>query len=318
MITLHRCLYCYGLLDSGWDDFHAACSRKMFGSIVPPLLPYTENDLGELAKLVISSRVSVTGVQAKLSMHLEKSAKEQPRKFTTVGLWGGYILKPPSSYYPHLPEVEDLTMHLARIAGIRVVPHSLIRMQSGSLAYITRRIDRNKTDKLHMEDMCQITERLTEHKYHGSYEQIAKTVLQHSANPVLDVVNFYEQVLFSFLTGNADMHLKNFSLIKQPGLGYVLAPGYDMLATALVNKSDPEELALTLNVKKKNLKRKDFISAFSRSNLDTKATGRIFTRLEKAIPGWLEFIGRSFLPAAMKREYQELIKTKAAQMDMEV
>jgi serine/threonine-protein kinase HipA len=109
-----------------------------------------------------------------------------------------------------------------------------------------------------MEDMCQLTERLTEHKYHASYEQIGKTILKYSTNPGLDLVNFCEIVLFSFLTGNADMHLKNFSLIYDSVNGPILAPAYDMLSTALVNPADDEDLALTLNGKKKRIKRKDF------------------------------------------------------------
>lgn len=122
-------------------------------------------------------------------------------------------------------EVEDLTMHLATLAKIKVIPHSLIRLQSGRLAYITKRVDRSKKDKLHMEDMCQLTERLTENKYHGSYKQIAKAILKYSTNPALNLVIFFEQGLFSFLIGNADKHLKNFSLINQPGIGPVLSPG---------------------------------------------------------------------------------------------
>ncbi|WP_242917242.1 HipA domain-containing protein [Pontibacter liquoris] len=196
--------------------------------------------------------MTVTGVQPKLSLELSAGEREgAPKRLTNVGLWGGYILKPPSKHYIELPEVEDLTMHLATIAGITVVPHSLIRLQSGNLAYITRRIDRTRKGKLHKEDMCQHTERLAEDKYHGSYEQIAKSIRRYSTNPGLDVVNFYEQVLFSFLIGNADMHLKNFSLLLQPALGPVLAPAYDLVATALVNRADEKDMALMLNGKKK-------------------------------------------------------------------
>jgi hypothetical protein len=76
-----------------------------------------------------------------------------------------------------------------------------------------------------MEDMCQLTKRLTENKYDGSHKPVAKALLTYSANPGLDVVNYHELELFSFLTGDADMHLKNFSLLQTPGLGYGLRPG---------------------------------------------------------------------------------------------
>ena len=138
-----RCLYCYKPLIELEIDFHAACSKKMFDQAEPPLLPYSENDLEQLAKEVIQNHTTVTGVQAKLSLHLTKADNNNPiKKFTIVGLWGGYILKPPSEYYAHLPEIEDLSMHLASIAKIKTVPHSLIKLQSGNLAYITKKIGR--------------------------------------------------------------------------------------------------------------------------------------------------------------------------------
>lgn len=311
-----NCLYCYQVLAEGETDFHAACSRKMFGRPVPPLLPYSEAQMAELALQVVRSRVAVTGVQPKLSLDIASADDRQaPQRFTIVGLWGGYILKPPVVHYPALPEVEDLTMHLAAIARIATVPHSLIRLQSGSLAYLTKRIDRMKGGrKLHMEDMCQITGKLSEDKYRGSYEQIGKALLQHSVNPGLDVVNFLEQVLFSFLTGNADMHLKNFSLINQPGIGYSLAPAYDMVATALVNPADEEELALTLNGRKRRLKRADFEVAATTLKLQPAVLRNVFAKFSRAIPAWLSFIDRSFLSNELKADYKELIGQKVAQL----
>ena len=169
-------------------------------------------------------------------------------------------------------------MHLARIAKIKTAPHSLIRLTSGNLAYITKRIDRVKKGKLAMEDMCQLTERLTEDKYSGSYEQIAKTIQKYSVTSGLDVVNFFELVLFSFLTGNADMHLKNFSLIEQPGLGMILSPAYDLVNTALVYPADDEEMALNLNGKKKKLKKQDFVAAMNTLKLDEKQQENIFLK----------------------------------------
>lgn len=309
------CLYCYEPLSEDETDFHAGCSRKMFGTAIPPVLPYAEDELEELAGEIIRSHTTVTGVQPKLSLHLQKGNKnKEPARLTLVGLWGGYILKPPTHAYPELPEVEDLTMHLARSAKISVVPHSLIRMSSGSLAYITKRIDRDKTSKLAMEDMCQLTERLTEDKYRGSYEQIAKAIRHYSATPGLDLVNFCEIVLFSFLTGNADMHLKNFSLLDKPGLGTVLSPAYDLVATKLVNPADDEELALTLNGKKKKLTKADFIKAFTAAGLDEKQQANLFGRMEQAKEKWMELIDRSFLIRRLKKGYKELLEERFARI----
>ena len=308
---MKRCLYCYQPLSDDEIDFHPTCSKELFGKPQLPVIDFNESQMEEMASKIIRSHSAVTGVQAKLSLTIAKGeTNNDPERFTIVGLLGGYILKPPSTQYEQLPEVEDLTMHLADIAGIKTVPHSLIRLSSGNLAYITKRIDRTKKQKIHMEDMCQITERQTEDKYHGSHEQIAKAILKYSANPGLDVVNFYEQVMFSYLTGNADMHLKNFSLINTPGIGYTLSPAYDMVATALVNPADNEELALTLNGRKNKINGNDFVAAFSAAKIDAKAQENIFKKFEKSILKWLEFIDISFLNEKMKNQFKDLIKRK--------
>lgn len=161
-----------------------------------------------------------------------------------------------------------------------------------------------------MEDMCQLTNRQTEDKYRGSHEQVARAILSYSTNPVLDVVNFYEQVVFSFLTGNADMHLKNFSLIRKPEVGYVLAPAYDLVATTLVNPGDTEELALTLNGKKRKIKRQDFEQAFQSLQLDARQSENIFLKMEKAKDKWMDFIEISFVSNDLKKQFKDLIKER--------
>lgn len=307
---MKRCLSCYKKLVNDEVDFHRLCSKKMFGQNVPPELPYNEGQMEELATQVIRSQLTVTGVQPKLSLDIEETEKGAPARFTIVGLWGGYILKPSSNRFPQLPEIEDLTMHLAEIAKIKTVPHSLIRLQSGELAYITKRIDRVNGAKLHMEDMCQLTEKLTEDKYRGSYEQVAKTIMKYSVNPGLDVVNYFEQVVFSFITGNSDMHLKNFSLINDPDIGYVLTPAYDMVSTTLVYPEDKEELALSINGKKKKIKKSDFSAAFYTAQLDEKQQENIFNKMRKAKDEWFNVIDISFVSQEFKRQYKELISER--------
>ena len=305
MIT--NCLYCYNPLNANDKDFHSNCSKKIFGESVPPTLEFAESELENLAQDIINNQTTVTGVQPKLSLHITNKKDTVVKRFTIVGLWGGYILKTPSIHYPQLPEVEDLTMHLASIAKLKVVPHSLIRLQSGNLAYITKRIDRVKKKKLPMEDMCQLTERLTEDKYNGSYEQIIKTIQKFSVTPGLDVINFLEVLVFSFLTGNADMHLKNFSLILNPNLGMVLSPAYDLVATALVNPADKEEMALTLNGKKKKIKKTDFIAAFNMFKLDEKQQQNIFSKFIKCKSKWFTQIDNSFISLENKKVYKNLL-----------
>lgn len=312
---MEKCLYCYKELNEGEKDFHKACAKKMFETPLVPELSYTRDNLSELAKLVIRSQTTLTGVQAKLSLDIDKGENEERTRFTIVGLWGRYILKPQTDHYPHLPELEDLTMHLAELAKIKVVPHSLIRFADGELCYITRRIDRtSKGEKLPMEDMCQLTERLTEQKYKGSYEQIAKTILKYSSVPKLDLINYWEQVLFSWITGNADMHLKNFSLYSQQKGIYTLTPAYDLLSTALVMPEDTEELALTLNGKKRKLKKTDFITAMQASNMEEKVKDNLFNKFLKVQNKWTECINISFLPEDMKENYKQLIAKKLSQL----
>jgi serine/threonine-protein kinase HipA len=316
---MNRCLYCYQPLPAAAGPaYHPACSRKLFGKAVPPVFPYTEAEMLALAEAVVRQHITVTGVQPKLSLAVAQTgATEQSGRFTIVGaLDGEYILKPPTVRYPHLPEVEDLTMHLATLARLPTVPHGLLRLEGEALAYVTRRIDRQKGRKLAMEDMCQLTERLTENKYDGSHEQVAQAILKYSANPGLDVVNYYELVLFSFLTGNADMHLKNFSLLQTPGLGYGLAPAYDLVATALVNPTDTEELALTLNGKKKRLRQADFRQGAQRAGVEDKVVTGMLTRFVKARPAWHEFIGSSFLPEALKEQFHALLESRFGQLNL--
>lgn len=306
-----KCLCCYKDLKEGQTDYHPACARKLFGTRRAPILPYCRRDTGELAKQVIRSQTTLTGVQAKLSLDVNPGGKNEPTRFTIVGLWGRFILKPQSDRFKFLPEIEDLTMHLAEDAKIEVVPHGLVRFKDGELCYITRRIDRlDNGRKLPMEDMCQLTERLTEYKYKGSYEQIAKVIRHYSTRPQLDLVNYWEVVVFSWLTGNTDMHLKNFSLFN-PGSGYSLTPAYDLLSTALVMPEDTEELALTLNGKKRKIRQSDFKVAMLASGLSEKVLFNIEKKFRKAIPKWLNAIDASFLPKEIKKMYKRQILERA-------
>ena len=294
---MNKCLYCYKPLAEGEVDYHKACARKIFESTTVPTLPYTRANIRELAREIVTASTTVTGVQAKLSLDISRGhAGEQTDRFA------------------NLPENEDLTMHMAEAAGIKTVPHSLIRFADGELCYITRRVDRTKKGaKIAMEDMCQLSERLTEDKYKGSYERIAKLIRQCSSAPLLDVVNFWEAVLFSWLTGNADMHLKNFSLFR-PADNYMLTPAYDLLSTALAMPEDDEELALTLNGKKKRIRREDFEKAMRDSGMDEKAMENLFVRFSKAIPKWHELIEASFLPLELQETYHEKIDTMATRI----
>ena len=314
---MKQCLFCYKENRESEDDFHRNCSRKIFESVKPPIFAYGLDEMNELAKQIVKRSVTVPGVQAKISLHLNR-AKSKPDRLTFVGLWGEYILKPPSGQYAELPENEDLTMHLAEVFRIPVVPHTLIRLKSGELAYLSRRIDRDQKGKLHMEDMCQLTERLTEDKYKGSMEQIGKVIDMYSSNPLLDIVTYFEISLFSFLTGNADMHLKNFSLIDRRDGLTSLTPAYDLLSTRLVipEKDDPEEMALMLKGKKRKFKLDHFIDFGATLGLTQKQISNTFEKFKREIPNAVDSIDWSFLSYNKKEEYKALLISRAERLNM--
>jgi serine/threonine-protein kinase HipA len=312
-----RCLHCYEPLHEADTEVHQACNKRFYGQLKTPQLNYKLENLQDLATQVIQSQMAVTGVQAKVSLSLyRKEEKNLTKKLTIVGLYGDYILKPPSEYYPELPELESVTMHMAAACGLQVVPHSLIRLEDETLCYITKRVDRTRKGKIHMEDMCQLSERLTEDKYKGSHEQVAKLLLKYSATPLLDVSNFYELVLFSFFTGNSDMHLKNFSLLEKEGVGMSLSPAYDLVPTALVNEADTEELALTLHAKKRKLKYADFLAAYELCGLNKKILDNTLELFEYAKPEILEVLEKSFVSDAFKIKYSQLIDERYKQLGL--
>ena len=300
-----KCLYCYKPLEEGQKDFHPQCAKKFFGVEETPMLEYRHDDLDKLAEQVIRAQTTLTGVQPKLSLNLDKH--EDSNHLTIVGLWGDYIFKPQTDGYPQLPENEDLTMHLAEAAKINVVPHSLIRLADGELGYITKRVDRT-TDgqKIDMEDMCQLTLHPTEYKYKSSYEQIAKTIVLHCDTPKLALVNYMQLLLFCFVTGNNDMHLKNFSLYR-PADSYLLTPAYDLVNVSIANPKDKEELALTLSGRKAKLRLDDFLHAGATMGLEKKVVLRLIANMNKALPNWKSLIEDSFLNKDMKKAYEETI-----------
>lgn len=302
----HKCLYCYEGLE-GEADFHQTCSLSFFGSKQAPKLDYSLEQMSELAKNVIDRSISVPGVQAKLSMSLINEVKDTPNlRLTVVGALGGnYIFKPPSSDYPEMPQNEHVTMRIAEAFGIQTVPSSLIRLQSGELSYITKRIDRTEDDeKIQMLDMFQITEAFD--KYKSSMEKVGKALRTHSANTLLDMVFFFELSLFSFLSGNNDIHLKNFSMIQSTS-GWLLAPAYDLLNVAIVNPDDEEELALSIAGKKNKLQREHFENLGKGLGLTEKQISSVFSRFYKKKGDAIQWVNHSFLSHAMQQKYIDLV-----------
>lgn len=311
----NKCLYCYKELDDNQLHYHPACAMKLFGSKQAPILPYNRDNIEDLALQIIEKSTSVTGVQPKLALDINRGGKNEPDKLTIVGLWGNYILKPQSPQYPFMPEVEDVTMKMAEVCGIDTVKHGLICMDDGELAYITRRVDRDgKGGKYSMLDMCQLTNRLTEHKYRGAYIQLAETIKKYSVSPLLDVQRFWEIVLFSWITGNSDMHCKNFSLLETPKLGYRLSPAYDLLSVKLVDKFDTDELAMPLvgagvfdDTPIVNFNRDSFIEAMTLSGVSEPIAKKLINKQISCKDKWFSIIDISFLNDEFKNNFKVIV-----------
>lgn len=310
-----KCLFSYQPT-SGEKEYIEKYCRRFFGIANIPELHLDKTLLAELALKTVNQRIAITGVQPKLSVNLEKNRLEKGRnnsRLTIVGLWGDYILKPQHEYYNCMPETEDLTMHLAGLFKIPTCKHALIRASDGSLVYLAKRFDRQNGRKIHVEDFCQLSGFLTEQKYKGSYEKAGQIIKEFCTNKGLDLVNYFELVVFSFLTGNNDMHLKNFSLIHGED-GIYLAPAYDLVNVSLVFPKDEEELGLTLNGKKKKITRDDFEAFGNTLGLAPKVIRNSLERFMKNHDGVADLIASSFLPEKQQQDYLQIWKNKLSKL----
>lgn len=290
-------------------------NKSFFATTSMPVIDLTKEQLQELAEQSVNNRFTITGVQKKLSLNLERG---RANRLTLINYPAGYILKPQTDEYKHMPEAEDVAMDIAASAGIKVVPHGLIKLD-GEWAYITKRIDRrfdkDHADKLAMEDLCQLSGRMTEDKYKGSYEKCVEIIKQYSWRSGYDCTEFFMRVLISYLIGNSDMHLKNFSLIEtEPGnREFVLTPAYDMLPVKLFLTGDDEDLALTLNGKKSRFRRRDFLLLAEKCGINEKTANRIidttFSRMDK----YMKIIVNSELPIDMQDAMISLMRKRIEQ-----
>lgn len=303
---MSKCLYCYQGLNGEEVDFHERCSLQFFRTKQPPRLEYTLDNMAELAKEVVARHIAVPGVQPKLSMAM--SGQEDPR-LTIVGeLGGNYIFKPPYEAFPEMPANEHVTMRFAETFGLQTVSSSLIRLKSGELAYLTKRVDRGaQQEKSHMLDMFQITEAFN--KYRSSMEKVGKALGMYSDQPLLDQLYLFELTVFSFLSGNNDMHLKNFSMLETE-MGWALAPAYDLLNVTILLPEDTEELALTIEGKKSRFTKAHFERFGAGLGLNEKQIRGVFRRFEKNKGKAMEWLERSFLSEGAKEAYREVLEKR--------
>lgn len=312
---MNRCLYCYKELEQHQVDFHPRCSKAFFGTLHPPSLPYHLADMEKLAKEAVQRSVSVPGVQPKLSLGWVKTELENGHvgRLTIMdALEGHYILKPQNGNYEQMPENEHLSMKLADLFKISIVPVNMIRLASGELCFISKRIDR-KADgsKIHMIDFLQILELAD--KYMGTMEMLGKRIGELSANTLFDRLRFFEATVFNFVIGNNDMHLKNFSMLLSDA-GWVLSPFYDLLNVKLMLPSDKDDTALLLGGKKSNFSKGYFDRFGAALNLNDKQINAVYKRLNNWLPSAIQLIDVSFLNHDFKSSYKALITQRVSQL----
>ena len=309
---MNRCLCCGKALRVGNEHgWHTSCIKNFFGTTKFPQIDVSNEILNRLAIDSTNKGFTVPGVQKKLSLHLSKD--DTPR-LTLVNYPTGYILKPQTEEYKALPEMEYLVMEMAVVSGIRTVPFALLSFRNNEYAYITKRVDRVGGKMLAMEDFCQLDGRLTEDKYRGSYERCGKIISEYSENKGLDNTELFLRVVFSFAVGNSDMHLKNFSLLEadEGSNRYILSPAYDMLSSNVVIPSDKEQLALTLNGKKQNIRRKDFLVFARTIGINDNAAEKIIAKTVRLKDRYITMCRESYMPEDMKQSLEALIEERIA------
>jgi serine/threonine-protein kinase HipA len=303
---MNRCPITYELC--GTDKY----SQKGLRMIAPKLtylndLPYTAVELRQEAANR-AKKLSIQGVQPKLSAAVSIMDQE----FKIVDQFGTYIIKPQNDLFPQLPENEDMTMRMAKLFGLEVPFHGMVYAKDGSLSYFIKRFDRyGKGKKLATEDFAQLTANTRDTKYRFTMEKLIPVLDEFCSFPAIEKADFFKRILFCYVTGNEDMHLKNFSLITQKGKT-TLTPIYDFLNSTIAIKNPEEEIALMLKGKKSNLKAADFIDYYAKERLllNEKTINTILDQMKKATPKWKELLEISFLSDEMKEKYLELLENR--------
>ena len=287
-------------------------SEKGIRLIAPKLshlndLPYTAVELRQEAANR-AKKLSIQGVQPKLSAVVSIIDQE----FKIVDQFGTYIIKPQNDLFPQLPENEDVTMRMAKAFGLEVPFHGMLYAKDGSLSYFIKRFDRyGKGKKWATEDFAQLTGNTRDTKYRFTMEKLIPVLDEYCSFPAIEKADFFKRILFCYVTGNEDMHLKNFSLITQKGKT-TLTPIYDFLNSTIAIKNPDEEIALMLKGKKSNLKAADFIDYYAKERLllNEKTINTILDQMKKATPKWKELLEISFLSEDMKEKYLELLENR--------
>ena len=286
------------------NDYHKKCAKELFGANQPPTVPFKSTEIASEAQKMVG-RMSISGVQPKLSVIHDHKRYE----LIVVETGGLFILKPPTERFESLPENENLCMNIASAYEIEVPRHGLILLEDNKLAYVVKRFDRlDNGSKLQQEDFQQLLE--TEDKYSGTYERIANFIKKHSDVPGLDLVGLFERALLFFVLGNGDAHLKNFSLLRKEEIGYQLSPAYDIVSSRLVLPEEQEEMCLSLQGKRNNIRKEDFQRLGGNFGLQSKQINNALERLKSIQPMIGEMIENSFLNERLRTRFLDIFRER--------
>jgi len=257
-----------------------------------------------------TGKMSISGVQIKASIRLSEDGK----MFEIVSEGGTHILKPAPTEYPELPENENLVMNMAHELKMNVPPHGLFRMADGKLCYIIKRFDRLPGGKkIHKEDMAQLLMLPADRKYSSSLEAIGNVISVHTSEPRLELYDYFQRIIFNFIVGNGDMHLKNWSLITPAGGGNRLAPCYDFVCSKMYIDGE-EDFALPIGGRKNGLNLKDFMRFALRFEMDEKVAENAIGSILRLKPKFIEMIRDSFLSEERKAKLVKILEERIQQL----
>ncbi len=317
---MSRCKSCF--IDLAGEDICGKCKRELFSTTgkVSLILNFSKKDFFSYRK-ESAPRLSISGVQDKLSLRLKKGTLVPTEEL------GGYILKPVPGTETlecreDIPANEHVTMHMARIFNITTAPSAVVSFSDGEPAYITRRFDRKGINKLLQEDFCQLSNRTEEshgrnYKYDGTYEEMGDLLKQYCPAYRVEIVKLFRQLVYCYVAGNGDAHLKNFSLIESGQGDHLLSPAYDLLNTTVHIPSDSRTaLDMFRNYESEYFLRNGFYSGFDFMKLaemfgiHEKIASRIITSYLERTEIPLAVIDSSFMSLEAKSRYRKVYQDR--------
>lgn len=328
-MNLDELKYCPGTLAEGFTTYSPSCLRSLFnGKKVNHVLPYEQPQQSEeVAEQFMENRkrISISGVQEKLSFLLEKNLL----RLTNEGEQGTYLLKPiprDLKKVDQVPANEHLTMQIAKqVYGLNTAENAMIFFKNGSPAYITKRFDvKDDGGKWGKEDFATLAGKTKDNaganfKYEYSYEEVGMLIQKYVPAWRVEIEKYFLLVVFNFLFSNGDAHLKNFSLLESTKGDYLLSPAYDLVNTKL--HVDDSDFALAKGLFADGFKSEQYKKIGHPSKSDftefAKRIGVAESRVDKLLYPFLEkqpfmetLVNRSFLSDANKRGYLLKYNTK--------